>query len=95
MGGLIAYERFFIWDPPRRMGFCFVGTNKPAVAALGEYYEFEPLSNARTRFTWRVAYESQSAMRYISPLLRPAVRLFMGRIVKGLERYVRETKASG
>jgi len=95
MGGLIAYERFFIWDPPRRMAFCFVGTNKPAVAALGEYYEFEPLSNARTRFTWRVAYESQSAMRYISPLLRPAVRLFMGRIVKGLERYVRETKASG
>jgi len=37
-----------------------------------------------------VAYESRSRMRYVSPLLRPAVRLFMARIVKGLERYVSE-----
>ena len=89
-GGLIAHERFFVWDPPHRMAFYFVGTNKPAVNSLAEYYELQPLDDGRTRFIWRVAFESRSFMRYVSPLLRPAVRVFMGRIVKGLERYVRE-----
>jgi hypothetical protein len=60
------------------------------VTSLAEHYELEPLSGGRSRFVWRVAYESRSRMRYVSPLLRPAVRLFMARIVKGLERYVRE-----
>ena len=89
-GGLIAHERFFVWDPPHRMAFYFVGTNKPAVNSLAEYYELQPLDDGRTRFIWRVAFESRSFMRYVSPLLRPAVRVFMGRIVKGLESYVRE-----
>ena len=90
MGGLLVHERFFVWEPPRRMAFYFVGTNKPAVASLAEYYELQPLDGGRTRFIWRVGYESRSAMRYVSPLLRPVVRLFMGHIVKGLERYVRD-----
>ena len=90
VGGLVAHERFFVWEPPHRMAFYFVGTSKPAVASLAEYYELEPLSGGRSRFVWRVAYESRSRMRYVSPLLRPAVRLFMARIVKGLERYVSE-----
>jgi hypothetical protein len=89
-GGLIAHERFFVWEPPRRMAFYFVGTNKPAVTSLAEYYELQPLGDGRSRFIWRVAFESRSFMRYLSPLLRPAVRIFMGRIVKGLERYVQE-----
>jgi hypothetical protein len=76
------------------MAFYFAGTNKPAVAALAEYYELQPLSGGRTRFVWRVAYESRSLMRYVSPLLRPAVRLMSARIVKGLERYVRELPAT-
>lgn len=90
VGGLVAHERFFIWEPPYRMAFYFAGTNKPAVASLGEHYELEPLDGGRTRFTWRVAYESRSFMRYAAPLLRPGVRLMGARIVKGLERYVRE-----
>jgi uncharacterized protein YndB with AHSA1/START domain len=90
MGVLTAHERFFIWEPPHRMAFYFVGTDKPAVSSLGEHYELQPLGDGRTRFIWRVAYESRSFMRYLSPLLRPAVRLFSARIVKGLERYVRD-----
>ena len=69
--------------------FDFAGTNRPAVASLGEHYELEPLDGGRTRLTWRVAYESRSFMRYAAPLLRPVVRLMGLRIVKGLERYVR------
>jgi len=94
MGGLTAHERFFIWEPPYRMAFYFAGTNKPAVAALAEYYELQPLSGGRTRFIWRVVYESRSLMRYVSPFLRPAVRLMNARIVKGLERYVRALPAT-
>jgi len=94
MGGLTAHERFFVWEPPHRMAFYFEGTNKPAVNSLAEYYELQPLSDGRTRFIWRVAYESRSFMRYISPLLRPAVRLLNARIVRGLERYVRDLPAA-
>lgn len=90
VGGLTAHERFFIWEPPRRMAFYFEATNKPAVVSLAEYYELEPLEGGRSRFTWRVAYESRGFMRYLAPLLRPAVRFFNARIVRGLERYVRE-----
>ena len=89
IGGLTAHEHFFVWEPPYRMAFYFAGTNRPAVAALGEHYELEPLDGGRTRLTWRVAYESRSFMRYVAPLLRPVVRLMGLRIVKGLERYVR------
>ncbi len=88
MGGLTVHEHFFAWDAPTRMGFYFVGTNKPAVNALAEYYELEPLGDGRTRFVWRFGYESRGFMRYVSPLLRPAVRLMGARIVRGLERYV-------
>jgi uncharacterized protein YndB with AHSA1/START domain len=90
MGVLIAHERFFIWEPPHRMAFYFEATNKPAVTSLGEFYELQPVDGGRTRLIWRVVYESRSFMRYLSPLLRPAVRLFNARIVRGLERYVRE-----
>ncbi|MEM9730317.1 MAG: SRPBCC family protein [Myxococcota bacterium] len=89
MGGLVGHERFFAWERNRCMGFYFVGTNKPAVAAFGEYYELEPLDDVRTRFVWRIAYQPKPAMRVLSPLTRPFVRLMGGRIVKGLERYVR------
>lgn len=87
-GGLTVHERFFAWDAPYRMGFYFVGTNKPAVNALAEYYELEPMGDGRTRFVWRFGYESRGVMRYVSPLLRPAVRLMGSRIVRGLERYL-------
>lgn len=90
IGGLKVHERFFIWEPNRRMAFYLEGTNKPAVAALGEYYELQPLGEGRTRFVWRIAYEPKSMMRFLSPVLRPLVRLMCGRIVSGLERYVRE-----
>jgi len=90
IGGLTAHERFFIWDPPYRMAFYFEGTNKPAVSSLGEYYELRALDGGRTRFVWRVAYEPRSFMRHLSAPLRPLVRLMGARIVKGLERYVRE-----
>jgi uncharacterized protein YndB with AHSA1/START domain len=89
IGGLIAHEVFFAWEPPHRMGFYFEGTNKPAVASLGEHYELQPLSGGRSRLVWRVAYDSRSFMRYVAPLVRPAVRLMGARIMGGLERYVR------
>ena len=90
LGGLIAHERFFVWEQNRKMAFYFVGTNKPAVVALGEYYEVEPLGDGRSRFVWRFAYEPKPFMRLFSPLTRPLVRLLTGGIVKGLERYVRD-----
>lgn len=89
MGGLIAHEVFFAWEPPHRMGFTFAGTNKPAVTSLGEHYELQPLSGGRSRLVWRVAYDSRSFMRYLAPLVRPAVRLMGARIMRGLARYVR------
>ena len=94
MGALTAHERFFIWDPPHRMAFYFVGTNRPAVVSLGEYYELESLGDGRSRFLWRVAYEPRGLMRHLSPLMRPLVRLFNARIVRGLERYVRDLPAT-
>ncbi|MGB8331811.1 MAG: SRPBCC family protein [Polyangiales bacterium] len=93
VGGLTAHERFFVWEPPHRMAFYFEGTNKPAVSSLAEYYELRALDGGRTRFVWRVAYEPRSFMRYLSAPLRPLVRLMGARIVRGLERYVRELPA--
>ncbi|MEM7433854.1 MAG: SRPBCC family protein [Myxococcota bacterium] len=90
VGGLTVHERFFIWEPNRKMAFYFEGTNKPAVVSLGEYYELEPLPNGRSRFVWRFAFEPRPFMRLFSPLMRPLVRLVTSRIVKGLEKYVRE-----
>ena len=87
-GGLVAHERFFIWERNRKMAFYFVGTNKSAVVSLAEYYELEPLEDGKTRFVWRIAFVSKPIMRLLSPLMRPLVRLLTRRIVKGLEQYV-------
>lgn len=93
LGGLVAHERFFIWERNERMAFTFVGTNKPAVSALGEYYELEPIDDRRTRFVWRIAYRPKPMMRLLSPLTGPLVRMLGSRIIKGLEKYVAELPA--
>jgi carbon monoxide dehydrogenase subunit G len=93
LGGLIAHEHFFVWEPPYRMAFYFVGTNRAAVQSLAEHYELQPLSGGRTRFVWQVAYEPLGPLRHVSVLLRPAVRLLGARIAHGLQRYVQQLPA--
>ena len=87
-GGLSADEYFIAWEPNERMAFYFERTNKPVLRAFAEDYQLEALPNGKTKLVWRVAFESRGLMAYVSPLLRPIVRTMLGRMMKGLDRYL-------
>ena len=93
-GGLSADEYFMAWTPNERMAFYFERTNKRVLRAFAEDYQLEALGDGKTKLVWRVAFESSGLMAYLSPLLRPVLRAMLGRMMKGLDRYLKDHPAS-
>ena len=93
-GGLRADEYFMAWRQNERMAFYFERTSKPVLQSFAEDYQLEAVGNGKTKLVWRVAFESRGLMAYLSPLLRPVVRAMLARIMKGLERYLKDHPAS-
>lgn len=86
-GGLVVNELFVAWDPGKRMTFCFTSANQKIWSAFGEDYVVTDLGNGRSKLRWTVAFEPCGVYRWIMKIAGPGMRLWTGKIAKGLVRY--------
>ena len=81
-------QKFFRWEPDRRMSFYITAQSQPLVHALAEDYLLEEISANRTRFTYTVAMEPRIAVRLGGPLARAYFGSMFRKASAGLARYV-------
>ena len=87
-GGMVAYEEFIAWDPPRRMAFRFNQFNQRFLSAFAEDYQVTELGAGRCHLLWTVGIEQRGAAGLLSPLLKPFIAWNLRRISKDLEKYI-------
>ena len=81
-------EKFFRWQPDRRVSFYITAQSQPLVRALAEDYLLDELSANRTRLTYTVAMEPRIVLRLGGPLARAHFDSMFKKACEGLARYV-------
>ena len=81
-------ERFFRWQPDRRISFYVTAQSQPLVHALAEDYLLDEVPANMTRLTYTVAMEPRSLVRLGGPLSRAYFGSMFGKACEGLQRYV-------
>jgi hypothetical protein len=84
-------ERFFVWEPGKRMSFSIEAITLPLVTQMAEDLRFEPSGNGATWLGWRAAYEPAPAMRLIHPVVRKIFDKMFRASLDGLTKYVART----
>lgn len=87
-GGLAVDEEFIVWERGKRMGFTFTSTTEEVWESFGELYEVEDLGGGRCRLSWTVAYAPKGTFGSIHFLVKPFMRITLGRYMKSLQKYV-------
>lgn len=82
-----VYETFIAWQEDR-MSFVLTGHNQKVWWAMGEDYRLTDLGDGRTRLAWTIAYDPRGVFRAIHPFIKFGMGWTLGRIVRGLEKYV-------
>ena len=89
VGPLQVEEEFIVWEPGRRFGFTFTGTNLPGTRAGVELVELVPVDDGRrTRVSYTLSAEPVGLPRLIGARLTPIVRAALGGGLRGLDREV-------
>lgn len=81
-------EKFFIWEPDRRMAFYVTGSSAPLTHAMAEDYLLEEPTPGKTRFTYRVAMDPQLLISVPGPLSRIYFESMFESACKHLKTYV-------
>ena len=81
-------ERFFRWEPGRRISFFLTGHSQPLAHALAEDYLLEETAPGKTRFTYTVAMEPRLLVRMAGPVSRAYFGSMFRNACQGLQRYV-------
>lgn len=89
VGGLVGYEEFIAWDPPRRMAFRFNEVSKPGVAAFAEDYHVHDLGDGRSLVEWSMAMvpDGPGARTFgaTAPAMGAGLRFMLGRFRRYVE----------
>ena len=84
-------ERFFIWEPGKRMSFSIDAITLPLVAQMAEDLQFEPSGKGSTWVRWRAVYEPTPMMRLFHPVARTIFGKMFRASLDGLAKYVART----
>ncbi|MDX1735422.1 MAG: SRPBCC family protein [Halioglobus sp.] len=87
-GGMVAYEEFLAWDAPRHMAFRFNQFTQQFLKAFGENYEVTDLGDGRCRLVWTVAMDPAGPPGLVGPILKPFLKLNLGKIMRDLKKYM-------
>jgi hypothetical protein len=81
-------ERFYHWEPGRRLSFYLTSQSMPLAHSLAEDYLLEELTPMTTRFTYSVALEPRLAVAMAGPVARAYFGSMFRKACEGLARYV-------
>jgi uncharacterized protein YndB with AHSA1/START domain len=84
-------ERFFIWEPGKRLSFSIDAITLPLVTQMAEDLQFEPSGTDSTWLRWRAVYEPAPVMRLLHPFARSIFGKMFRASLDGLANYVART----
>lgn len=87
-GGMIGWERFLAWDPPRRMAFRFDETVKGGPLAFAEDYHLTDLGDGTTRVEWIMAMRLPGISGKLSPVIAGAMQAGNRLMLRRLRSYI-------
>lgn len=91
-GGLVGYERFIAWEPPRRMAFRFDRTVSGGPAAFAEDYVVTDLGEGRALVEWAMAMTLTGPSAALSGVTRRAMKPINRTMLGRLGRLVESTE---
>lgn len=88
LGGMVGWEEFLAWDPPRRMAFRFNESVEGGPLAFAEDYHLTDLGDGTTRIEWIMAMTLPGLSGRISPVIRSAMRVGNRLMLRRLRSYI-------
>lgn len=88
VGGLVGYEEFIAWDPPRRMAFRFNEASKEGTEAFAEDYVVTALGDDRSLVEWTMAMTTGGAGAKLSRVTSPIMGFGVRHMLARFRRYV-------
>jgi hypothetical protein len=90
VGGATIDEVFWAWEPNRRIGFSISATSFQWLSAFSELYEITVLSDDRCKLRWTLGLRLPGVLERFEPAIRRSLPIAQNRMLKSLERVVRE-----
>lgn len=87
-GGMVGWEEFIAWEPPRRMAFRFNESVEGGPIAFAEDYHLTDLGDGTTRVEWIMAMELPGLSGRLSPVIRSAMQVGNRLMLRNFRRYV-------
>jgi len=87
-GGMVGWEEFIAWEPPRRMAFRFNESVAGGPIAFAEDYHLTDLGNGSTRVEWIMAMELSGVSGKLTPVIRSAMQVGNRLMLRKLRNYI-------
>ncbi len=87
-GGMVGWEEFIAWEPPRRMAFRFNESVAGGPIAFAEDYHLTDLGNGSTRIEWIMAMELSGVSGKLTPVIRSAMQVGNRLMLRKLRNYI-------
>jgi hypothetical protein len=84
---LTVKEHFVVWEPGRRLSFSIAAITLPAVTAMFQDLQIEPMAQGKTRLRWVVYYRPSLITRLIHPVARAIFGGIFSSSTAGVARY--------
>lgn len=87
--GIRIDERFWTWEPNRRMGFSVTAASTSRLSGLSEVYEITPLSEEHCKLRWVAAASFTGWLGKIEPGIGRMFQINQRQMLRKLERVVK------
>lgn len=84
---LTIKERFVVWEPGRRLSVSVAAITLPAVTAMLQDLQIEPMAQGKTLLRWVVYYRPTLITRLIHPIARAIFGGIFSSSTAGVARY--------
>lgn len=89
-GHMIGWEEFIVWEPGKRMGFCFKEASMDGIARFAEDWQVTPTSENSCNVRWIMCMEPKGINKPILKLFAPIMTWNFKRYLKSFSRYAQQ-----